>query len=216
MDVIGRLPTGHLLVVVGLLLMGIVLTSYGSHAPVRRDDLVVSFDDFPREIDGLRFIRSNRYEPDVENMLGADTYIDYYYASDGYGELEVLVSYFSSLREGKQFHSPKNCMLGAGWEALGSGQLRINWGGRHTPVNSMKVRRGDQTLYVVYWVQGRGRIMASEYRERIYRVIDSFLAGRTDGAFVRITLSGERGEVKEFLPHVAEKVANLVQEHLPQ
>jgi hypothetical protein len=52
----------------------------------------------------------------------------------------------------------------------------------------MKIRKNTQYYSVIYWVQGRERLISSEYQERLYRVIDSFIKRRTDGAFVRILL----------------------------
>jgi EpsI family protein len=39
---------------------------------------------------------------------------------------------------------------------------------------------------VLYWFQGRGRVVASEYANRAYLVFDSLRTRRSDGALVRI------------------------------
>ena len=39
---------------------------------------------------------------------------------------------------------------------------------------------------LIYWYQGRGRAVASEYWGKIYTVIDSVRRRRSDGAMVRI------------------------------
>jgi hypothetical protein len=39
---------------------------------------------------------------------------------------------------------------------------------------------------MIYWYQGRGRIVASEYQDKVYTVLDSVLRRRSDGAMVRI------------------------------
>jgi EpsI family protein len=42
---------------------------------------------------------------------------------------------------------------------------------------------------MIYWYQGRGRIEASEYRDKINTVWDSVLRRRSDGAMVRVMTS---------------------------
>jgi len=183
-----------------------------------KPDSIVTLDSFPKKIGEYSYVSMNRFSKDIEEMLGADAYIDYHYTSSDNREVEVLVSYFSSMYEGKQYHSPKNCMLGSGWETLDTRQVNINWQGRQVPVNFMTVRKNSQFLYVIYWIQGRGRLMASEYQERFYRVIDSFMKSRTDGVFVRITLPGKSGDSpKDFvsLTKFAEYLAVDIGVYLP-
>ena len=47
---------------------------------------------------------------------------------------------------------------------------------------------------LVYWYQGRGRVVASEYWGKIYTVIDSVRRRRSDGAMVRVTVPIGRSE----------------------
>jgi EpsI family protein len=41
---------------------------------------------------------------------------------------------------------------------------------------------------MVYWYQGRGRNVASEYWGKVYTVFDSVRLRRSDGAMVRVTV----------------------------
>ena len=41
---------------------------------------------------------------------------------------------------------------------------------------------------MVYWYQGRGRALASEYWGKVYTVIDSVRLRRSDGAMIRVTV----------------------------
>ncbi|PIE59078.1 MAG: EpsI family protein, partial [Desulfobulbus propionicus] len=45
---------------------------------------------------------------------------------------------------------------------------------------------GGSFQVVFYWFQNRGRIIGSEYWEKIYLIWDALTKGRRDGAFVRI------------------------------
>ena len=51
------------------------------------------------------------------------------------------------------------------------------------------IQNGEHKELLVYWYQGRGRAVASEYWGKVYTVIDSVRLRRSDGAMVRITTS---------------------------
>lgn len=214
----GRLSPIRLMIVAGILLLGIGATYYGSRTTMVHIDAHVRFDTFPKQIGEWNYVSTNRFDRDVEEMLGADAYIDNIYVSRTNREIEALVSYYGAMYEGKQFHSPKNCMLGSGWEALETGQMNLILHGRQTLVNFMIVRKDARILYVTYWIQGRGRLLASEYKERLYRVVDSFIKKRTDGAFVRVSLPGrqeDRAQDLALLTQFSAQLASNVESYLP-
>ncbi len=219
MAVLERLSRVRLLVMMCIFLAGIGTIYYINRTSLETPSTHIAFDDFPKTIGAWIFSSSNTLSPEIEKMLGADSYMDYIYRSPDHGEIEVLVSYFSSMHEGKQFHSPKNCMLGSGWEPQEIKEIYMNWRGKQVPVNFMMVRKNSKILYVSYWVQGRGRILASEYQERIYRVIDAIVRRRSDGAFVRISLPGgpeDRLRAERQLTAVATEVAVDLGNYLPR
>jgi len=208
----------RLMVIACVLLMSIGLVHYGSRTSISKSRNQTSLASFPKQINEWSFVSMQTFNKDIEEMLGADTYIDYLYKSPSNREIEVIVCYYNTMREGKQFHSPKNCMLGSGWDSLESNQVMINWKNKHIPVNYMLVQKGRQKLYVFYWVQGRGRLIASEYQERYYRFLDSFIKGRTDGAFIRVSLPGIQDNVKQDLAtmkRLSESLAIEVENYLP-
>ena len=50
------------------------------------------------------------------------------------------------------------------------------------------IQKGLDRQVVLYWYQGRGRTVASEYWGKVYTVIDSVRLRRSDGAMVRVTV----------------------------
>jgi len=60
-------------------------------------------------------------------------------------------------------------------------------GGRPSfEANRYVIQNGNNRALMVYWYEGRGRPLASEYWGKIYTVIDSVRRRRSDGAMVRI------------------------------
>jgi EpsI family protein len=66
--------------------------------------------------------------------------------------------------------------------------------GRAFTANRYLIQNGDQKDLLIYWYQGRGRAIASEYWGKVYTVLDSVRLRRSDGAMVRVTIPVDRSE----------------------
>jgi EpsI family protein len=60
--------------------------------------------------------------------------------------------------------------------------------GNSFTANKYVIQNGDYKNVMIYWYQGRGRAVASEYWGKVYTVIDSVRLRRSDGAMVRVTV----------------------------
>ncbi len=54
--------------------------------------------------------------------------------------------------------------------------------------NRYIIQNGTSKQLLIYWYQGRGRAVASEYWGKIYTVLDSVQRRRSDGAMVRVMM----------------------------
>jgi EpsI family protein len=73
------------------------------------------------------------------------------------------------------------------------------------------IQNGDHKELLVYWYQGRGRAIASEYWGKVYTVIDSVRMRRSDGAMVRITTSVDDSDpaaLQAAIDHATDLAAN--------
>ena len=88
-------------------------------------------------------------------------------------------------------------MPGAGWNIV---QIAIETvDGFDADPNERKLiklvlQKGAQKQIVLYWFQSRGRIIASEYLQKIYLVWDAITRQRTDGSFVRLIAPVQNGD----------------------
>ena len=67
-------------------------------------------------------------------------------------------------------------------------------GGLPIVVNEYVVAKGTDKRLVLYWYQGRGRVIASEYWGKVWMVMDAIKRNRTDGALVRLVTPIDDGE----------------------
>lgn len=103
----------------------------------------------------------------------------------------VYVGYYDYQVQGKTIHSPKNCLPGAGWEAVENGTRTITAAdGRPVVVNRYFAANTQQRAQamVYYWYEGRGRVEANEYKVKWNLLRDAALYGRTEEALVRIVV----------------------------
>ncbi|HXH06363.1 MAG TPA: EpsI family protein [Vicinamibacterales bacterium] len=137
-----------------------------------------------------------RLDPEVARVLGADEYLHRRYVGADGVPVDLFVGYYRSQREGDAIHSPRNCLPGAGWRPVEAGTSVVPLGGRAARVNRYIVERGGERQLVLYWYQGRGRIVASEYANKALLVVDSLRRRRSDGALVRVMSPAQPGAAK--------------------
>jgi EpsI family protein len=132
-------------------------------------------------------------------VLGVDDYVNRVYRRDD-GSVGLYIGYHKSQRPGERMPSPWNCLPGSGCRAISSGRLAIpvpapsgagSAHSRSTPVievNRCVVQNAGQTMLVLYWYQSHGRVVPSEFWEKIYTVLDAIHLNRTDAALVRVVV----------------------------
>ena len=128
-----------------------------------------------------------RYDERIVAKLGVDEYLTRFYSRPGEGVVHLYVGYYQSQAEGNSIQSPKNCLPGAGWQPISSGETQIPVGsGEAVKVNRYLIQKGRERQMVLYWYQSHGRVVASEYWAKLYLVMDAIQMNRTDGALVRV------------------------------
>lgn len=136
-----------------------------------------------------------RFDEQTESILRTSDYtMRNYYLPNGRGA-NVYVGYYASQRTGATYHSPQNCLPGAGWEMKNPEIINITTpSGKTFEANRYIIENDKRKDILIYWYQGRGRAVASEYSDKVYTVLDSILRGRSDGAMVRVMTGVEDSE----------------------
>jgi EpsI family protein len=169
-------------------------------------------------------------EPDLDEevlaVLGADDYLLRSYRRNGALPVGFYVGYYENQRQGDTIHSPLNCLPGSGWVPLSTGRRTLDVpngsGTRRIEVNRVVIQKGLDRQLVLYWYQGHGRVVASEYWGKIYTVVDAIRVNRTDAALVRIIVPIVGGGTAEAVQRAeaeadafARAVFPLLSRHLP-
>ena len=198
----------YAILLVVLIAGGLVVNAweYLGEAHVERKQL----QEFPKQVgDWEQLGGDQKFNQETLAVLRATDYLLRNYKDRDGRVLNFYVGYYASQREGATYHSPLNCLPGSGWVMSEPGQMMIEPKGRPAFVaNKYLIQNGDHKELLVYWYQGRGRAVASEYWGKVYTVLDSVRLRRSDGAMVRITMAIDDSD-KDALPTALKQAADL-------
>ena len=161
-----------------------------------------------------------RFDQKIYDVLGVDdSFLCDYLRPDG-KRIQLYIGFYNSQREGEMIHSPKNCMPGSGWDITNTSVETLTVpGGNPGKIGIIKLilEKEGQKQMALYWFQSRGRIISSEYWEKIYLVWDANFKHRTDGAFVRLIAPVNKGEEEttKLMTQFAIELFPILEQYLP-
>jgi EpsI family protein len=130
-----------------------------------------------------------RFDAQTMSVLRASDYLLRDYRIGKGQTANLYIGYYATQRDGASYHSPLNCLPGAGWSMVDPERIAISLpSGKSFLANKYVIENGDHRELMIYWYQGRGRMIASEYWGKIYTVLDCVRLRRSDAAMVRVTV----------------------------
>ena len=184
-----------------------------AETPVARTPL----SDLPATIDAWHGRDAAPFADDIVAELGVDDYINRYYVRGDHPPVTLYAGYYASQRQGDTIHSPQNCLPGAGWRPVSAERVSIDLGGTQIPVNRYLIEKARQRQAVLYWYQGRGRVVANEYANKLWLMFDAAKLGRTNGSLVRLItpVVGEPASAFNELSAFTAAMFPKLRQHLP-
>jgi len=197
-----------------ILVAGVLVNawSYLGEAHVERKQLK----DFPQNIGAWQKTGNDQIlDGETLKVLRASDYLLRDFRKSDGQSANLYVGYYATQRTGATYHSPLNCLPGSGWTLSEPGKATIALpNGSSFVANKYVIQNGDYKSLMVYWYEGRGRNVASEYWGKIYTVFDSVRLRRSDGAMVRVTVPIHDSEAAA--EHTAIEFASIASNVLPQ
>ena len=160
-----------------------------------------------------------RFSEATESVLRVSDYTQRYYSLPDGRIANLYVGYYASQRTGVTYHSPQNCLPGAGWVMREPQLIEIKTPrGKTFKANRYRIENGAFDEIMIYWYQGRGRTEASEYRDKFNTIWDSALRRRSDGAMVRVMTSvgGDEDRATEAAIDLSAQLADNLSEFVPE
>ncbi|KXK04239.1 MAG: EpsI family protein [Acidobacteria bacterium OLB17] len=157
------------------------------------------------------------FSEETDRVLGATDYTMREYVSSEGKVANIYIGYYGSQKVGATYHSPQNCLPGAGWVMLDPQEVEITRAdGTKFAANQFFVENGSYREVMIYWYEGRGRTAASEYADKMHSILDSILKRRTDGAMIRVMVNvgddeaGATEAVRRLSAEVADRLSPFV------
>lgn len=203
--------------VIVIMICGILLFQWASipEASIPRKSLDV----FPEHVGPWSAIHSQQIGKGSMEVLQVDDYAFRTYRNPSGYQVGLYIGYYRKQKEGKLIHSPRQCLPGSGYQIVSHEVLPLsNEKYGQVPVNKNLMRKGKENELYIWWYQGRGRIYADEYLNRIYLVIDAILHHRSDGALVRVNTSvnEDPAESQVVLQEFIEHLFPLLTDYIPE
>jgi EpsI family protein len=169
----------------------------------------------PHEFDGWQGRDARPFADDVVALLGVDDYIHRTYVSGSGAPVSLYAGYYGSQRQGDTIHSPQNCLPGAGWRPISATTVTLPSAHGDVSVNQYVIQKGLDQQVVLYWYQGRGRVVANEYRNKLLMMWDAATKHRTNGGLVRVIApvvpgSDAAGEAAAFATALLPRLEGLM------
>lgn len=205
-------------ILAGIMVLTMVVLGLSSHSEKIKPNR--PFDTFPMAI-GPWTGTTSTFDQKVYDILGVDDSILASYQTTDGRFVEVYVGFYQSQKEGELIHSPKSCMPGSGWNIAETSIETVDVGKIGSEKNIKVIKlilvKGSQKQVVFYWFHSRGRIISSEYMQKIWLVVDSITRHRTDGSFVRLIspVVENEDEALEILKDFTRAVYPYLDEYIP-
>ena len=198
----------------------IMLASFFLLAYINQPELIVPnkpLKTFPTKIGKWTGVEEH-FDDLVYQVLGVDDSFYANYRTNNGSWINLYIGFYQSQSEGELIHSPKNCMPGGGWNIIQSDIVPVKLDEFRTiKIIKLVLQNGKQKQVSFYWYQSRGRIISSEYSQKIYLVWDAITRNRTDGSFVRLIapVTSVENETDRVLEEFVRNLFPLLEEYIP-
>jgi len=144
---------------------------------------------FPIDLGAWHTVQVGVVDKDTLDILKADDTMSRDYRSPE-GIVNLWVAYFQTQRTGQSPHSPKNCLPGAGWSQVSSGDMNVQIPatGETIRINRYEVSKGEEKSLTLYWYQSGRRVVANEFDAKFWLVADSVRLHRSDTSVVKVVI----------------------------
>lgn len=157
-----------------------------------------SFSEFPFHIKGWNMVSKSIFDEDVLKKLKPTDYMLMKYIGSDNMPVDLYIGYHNGGKESGQIHSPKNCLPGSGWFLLREDNMSINIGSKDINFVRALYQKGEEKEMFLYWYMVKGRTLSNEYALKLAEITNSFLYGRKEAAFIRVSVPFESDENKAF------------------
>lgn len=175
----------------------------------------------PLEFEGWTH-RVRPIDNEIAEIIAADDTIVIDLEDPDGNVFNVYTAYLTARRDGRSWHSPRQCIPGGGWQVTDLSIIDKSEGPDAVPFpyNRMVIENRGIRQIVYYWYDQRGRKFANEYVMKLWLIYDTITRNRGDGAMVRLMARvGDDSSIEETdkkLRKMAIRLNNTFPAYIPE
>jgi EpsI family protein len=155
----------------------------------------------------------------VYKELKADKHVYRHYISEGGRIIDLYIGYYGTAKGGRTPHNPYGCLPGSGWAIIHEGKVELNpeYYSNRVKVNYIISKKEENYNSMLHWYQSdKKKVLTTGFQQNIQRFIGRVFKNKYDGAFVRISMVSNEGNIenaKRYITEFADQVINLLPEY---
>jgi len=209
----------NFLITVFLLFFTIVVVNFS----ISRETIIIkdiNIGDIPFEIQDWQGSEIPISE-ELYRKIGADAVVFREYKNPKNELLWLYIGFYKQQKEGSRPHAAKRCYPGQGWSILDQRieSIILNEDKNlKMEITKLLLRKKDKKRSALYWYSSRNRVMRDEFTQNLYALVDSFLYGRNDVAFVHISApisNNDFAKTLEYEKNFIRMLVPLLNNYLP-
>jgi EpsI family protein len=123
----------------------------------------------------------------IVDSLELDDYVNGNF-SNGRQTVSLYIGYYLTSKKVGAAHSPLVCFPGQGWVLSDSQNQSLSIGEEKLKFSKMLASIGARKELLIYWFQAYNRTSPGTFLQKLNTLWSKFRNGRTDNAFVRVTV----------------------------
>ncbi|MEL6369757.1 MAG: VPLPA-CTERM-specific exosortase XrtD [Pseudomonadota bacterium] len=198
---------------------GLAIAFFVASKFVTVDALIIpernQFASIPSQFEGWR-TKVRPIDPTIAETLGADDSLVVDLVNEEGQTFNLYLAYLEAQRDGRSWHSPRQCIPGGGWKITDHQILNTETAaGTSLNYNRLVIENGPRRQLVYYWYDQRGRKLANEFTMKFWLIADAVTRNRSDGAMIRLLVPLENGESLEEADQKLKSMINRIETFLP-
>ena len=123
----------------------------------------------------------------IVGSLDLDDYVNHNF-SNGSETVSLYIGYYLTSKKVGAAHSPLVCFPGQGWVLSDAENKSLKIGEEKINYSKMIASIGSRKELLIYWFQAFDRTSPGTFFQKLNTLWSKFHSGRTDNAFVRVTV----------------------------
>ncbi len=182
----GQISNSRIILLILCLVLTSILVYWQPESKASKKQLTLS--ETLSDIKGWRSEGLVELDRGIVESLDLDDYVNHNF-SNGSETVSLYIGFYLTSKKVGAAHSPLVCFPGQGWVLADAENKSLRIGEEKINYSKMLASIGSRKELLIYWFQAFDRTSPGTFLQKLNTLWSKFHKGRTDNAFVRITVA---------------------------